>query len=83
VPTDTRPPAELGPTIRQMWAAVGRHEWDIVRERALDVLRVDPENEDGRALFIEACRKIGGEGQRKLVPLTVVFCDLVDSTRLA
>ncbi len=76
-------------------AAVAAGDWDSVRELATTVLRLDPGNEDATA-YLEAVardagvaaapavatRQAGDEtGERR--QLTVMFCDLVDSTAIA
>ncbi|MGI8422661.1 MAG: AAA family ATPase [Chloroflexota bacterium] len=76
-------------------AAVAAGDWAAVRDITTTVLRLDPENDDARA-YLEAVAR-GAEsvpqqagsarppdeemGERR--QLTVMFCDLVDSTAIA
>lgn len=84
--------------------AVGKSDWAVVRDRAQNVLRLDPENSDAisyqaaadrdqglPSVVLESAKTAATEApspsaltpDAELRQLTVMFCDLQDSTALS
>ena len=61
--------------------AAARHDRSAVRALAESVLALDPENEDARILLDES--RLAGVEEGEWRQLTVMFSDVVGSTRLA
>ena len=61
--------------------AAARHDRPAVRALAESVLALDPENEDARSLLDES--RLAGAEEGEWRQLTVMFSDVVGSTRLA
>ena len=90
MPTD-RMRARVERLLNEADVAVDGGDWELVRGRALTILRLDPGNEDASQLLEAANRRpaipnaaeSGDRERGERRQLTVMFCDLVDSTPMA